>query len=577
MRRADVWRRIARLLQPFAGRMLMAAMVSVLTVLSSVGLMGTSAWLLSVAALQGSIADLGVGPTAVRFFGLGRAVFRYLERLISHDVTFRLLRDVRVWFYQAIVPLVPAGLETETSGDLLSRIVNDVDAQEDIYLRALGPPVVAALVAIAASAVFAAFDGLAALVLLGFMIVAGTTLPWLTRQQGRGPGRRRALDQAALNTALLDTIYGVSDTLVYGQREAQLARLMVLAGALDDDDRAMYRLDAIQLALGDLIIHAAMLAVLLVAIPRIDSTYLGTLALATVAAFEAIAPLPAAAAHLEGSLTSAERLFTLANQEPVVPPVSAAAPTVLAEVGVALRDVSFRYSADAPLAVERLNLRVRPGERVAVVGPSGAGKSTLAKLLLRFYLPEQGDIHLGGVPLAALPDDVLYRAIGVMQQDTFLFNTTLRENIRLGRPNASDDNVLAAAEAAQLGALIAQLPDGADTWLGEQGLRLSGGERQRVALARLLLQDAPVLLLDEPTANLDAVTEQAVLERVLAATAGKTVLMISHRLTMLAGFDQIIVLDRGRIVQHGDFASLLADHDGLFARMYRQQTEVLVA
>jgi ATP-binding cassette subfamily C protein CydC len=564
VRSFGILRRLLALTLPFWRGMTLAALLGALTIASSIGLMTTSAWMISKAALQPSIAELGVAVVAVRFFGIARGVFRYLERLVSHDTTFRLLADLRVRFYRAIEPL---DLGDYRSGDLLSRVVDDIESLQNVYLRAIAPPLVALMIAAGITLLLAAFDPLIALVALAFLLAAGTSAPLLA-WRSRGGGRARVEARAELNAALIDTVQGMAESLVYRRAADRLAKLDALNRRLSDAETSLTRIDGIQSALALLLANGAALAVLALAIPRVEPIYLATLALGTLAAFEAINPLAQAAAHFGANLTAARRLFGLIDAPPAV--IDPPEPASVEGCDLRLADVTFHYTPDASPALSDLSLTIPAGARVAVVGASGSGKSTLVSLLARLRDPSDGTIQLGGRDLREYAAADVRERVGVLEQRTHLFNTTIRENIWIGRREASEDEVVEAARRAQIHDFIASLPDGYGTLVGENGVRLSAGERQRVALARVLLKDAPILVLDEPTANLDTLNERAILDTIFAESAGRTLILLTHRLVMLDQVDVIVVMRDGRIVEQGAEADLLA-RGGYYARMVRAQ------
>ena len=536
--------RVLRLALPFWRGMALAALLGALTIASSVSLMATSAWLISKASLAPSIADLSVAVVGVRFFGITRGVFRYLERLASHQTTFSLLAHLRVQFYRAIEPLAPARLMTLRSGDLLSRVVDDIESLQNVYLRAIAPPLVALAIALGLTLFLAAFDGWVALTVLVMMLAAGVLVPLLAWRGADTAGRERVAARAELNAVLVDSVQGMAESLVYGRGDAQVRDVTRLSAALAQAEGRVAWADSLQIALTVLLTSGAAAAVLAVAIPRVEGIYLATLSLGTIAAFEAVQPLAQAAIQLGANASAARRLFEIMDLAPaVVDPLTPAPKPAGAQL--VLRDLSFRYAADLPPVLRGVNLTIEPGQRIAILGESGAGKSTLVNLLLRLWDYDEGQIMLDGRDLRACAQADVRATFSVMTQRTTLFNTTLRENIRIARMDADPAAVIAAARKAQIHDFIESLPDGYDTYVGEDGAQLSGGERQRVALARALLRDAPILILDEATANLDAVTERAVLETIFETLEARTLIAFTHRRTLLERMDQVYLLQPG--------------------------------
>jgi thiol reductant ABC exporter CydC subunit len=570
--------RLLGLAAPFTRRMALATLLGFATIASGIGLMATSGYLISRAALQPSIADLQVAIVGVRFFGLARGAFRYLERTVSHDVTFRLLAWLRVWFYTALEPLAPARLMQYRSGDLLTRIVADVETLESFYLRVLAPPVVALSIALLAAILVAGFDPALALVLLLFLVLAGVGLSLLTRALGNEPGRRLVSVRAELNGVLVDGIQGMADLLAFGQEERYLTRVQALGQQLDGLQRNMAYISGLQAALIGLLMNLAILATLAVASPLVasgslDGVYLALLVMAVISTFEAVLPLPQAFQYLENCLEAARRLFEIVDAQPIVvdPPVPAPLPE---RFGLCVENLSFSYGSDDTPALEGISFDLAQGEQIAVVGPSGAGKSTLLHLLLRFWEVQEGQILLNGRELRRYDQEALRRTMAVVSQHTHLFNATVRDNLLLARPGAAEDEIVRAAQQAQIHSFIQSLPQGYDTWIGEQGLRLSAGQRQRLAIARALLKDAPILLLDEPLANLDALTGQELMEALQDLLVGRTALIVTHRLAGLEAAGEILVLRAGRIAERGRHHELM-QLGGIYRRMWDLQHQVL--
>ncbi|MBE0698542.1 MAG: thiol reductant ABC exporter subunit CydC, partial [Anaerolineaceae bacterium] len=501
--------RLLAFLRPFLGWVFLSILLGVLTIGAGIGLLGTSAFLIATAALHPSVSVLGVAIVGVRFFGISRAVFRYLERLVSHSVNFRHLAQLRVWFYRQIEPLAPAGLQEYQSADLLNRAIADIETLENFYVRAVAPPL-SALVIIAGSGWFVgSYDPRLTWLLVAALLLAGAGLPLVLYWFNRSPGAAGIEKRAELHRNLLDAIQGMPDLLAYGQGKAQLQRIQSANKALITAQWKVNLNAALANMVSLMLTGLALWGVLLVAIPlvgqRFDGVALAVIALVTLSSFEAVNPLIPAAQHLESSLAAARRLFSLAEKKPVVsrPRQLIAAPQ---SAGLRIRGLTFAYAEDASPALQALDLDLPPGKRVALVGPSGAGKTTLANLLLRFWDFQQGSIELGGADIRLYDPEDVRRLLAVMTQPAYLFSASLRQNLLIARPGAPEAAVEQALRGAQLDDLVAHLPQGLDTWVGERGLQLSGGERQRVLIARALLRDAPIWILDEPTANLDAQT-----------------------------------------------------------------------
>ena len=571
--------RLLGLLGPYRFRVALAVLLGVATVAGNVGLLSTAAYVISAAAVVSYISLLTIPIYLVRFFSVSRSFSRYFERLVSHDLTFRLLGNLRSWFYVRLTPLAPALLEGYRSGDLLSRLVEDVEELENLYLRAVSPVLVAAVVWGLAFAVLYPFDPALAITVLVFLAAAGVGAPLLVWALSRGLGRRQLELRSELYSRIVEGTQGVQDLLAFGREEEQRRQIEVLNRKLGRIERRQALISGLQDSLGDLLTNLAMLVALVLAIPlvaggEVRGVYLAFLALVALGVFEAATPLGGAFQTIGRTTAAGERLFEVSDSEPTIRNPKCPLP-VPEDFTLRFDNVSFRYGEGDPFSLEDVSFALEPGRKVAVVGPSGSGKSTLANLILRFRDPQGGEIRLGGRSLSEYAQEDVRRLVSVVPQSTHVFNDTLRNNLLLADPEANDEALELALERARISSFIERLPDGLDTYVGEHGSRLSGGERRRLAVARALLKDAPLLVLDEPTANLDTVTELEVLASVWEAARDRAALLLTHRLVGMEEMHEILVMDAGRIVERGAHEQLLAA-GGLYCRMLETQRELLV-
>ncbi|MFF7239427.1 thiol reductant ABC exporter subunit CydD [Streptomyces collinus] len=581
--RRRVLARVRALAGPRRGRLLLALLLGSLALGSAVGLMATSGWLISRASQQPPVLYLMVAVTATRAFGIGRAVFRYAERLVSHEAVLRMLADARVAVYRRLERLAPAGLRTARRGDLLSRLVADVDALQDYWLRWLLPAGVAVVVSAGSVAFTAWLLPEAGAALAAGLLAAGVGVPLVTAAAARRTERRLAPARGVLATRVTDLLTGTAELTVAGALPARTAAALRADGALT---RIASRSAAVT-ALGDgltallsglTVTAAALLAAQAVAAGRLAGVATAVVVLTPLAAFEAVLGLPLAVRHRQRVRHSAERVYEVLDapepvREPERPRQAPAVP-----FPVVLDGLTARYPGQHRDALAGVDLTLAQGRRIAVVGPSGSGKTTLAQVLLRFLDPGAGSYTLAGVDACALAGDDVRRLVGLCAQDAHLFDSSVRENLLLARKDAGEAELRDALDRARLLEWVDGLPDGLDTLVGEHGARLSGGQRQRLALARALLADFPVLVLDEPAEHLDLPTADALTADLLAATEGRTTLLITHRLAGLEAVDEVVVLDAGRVVQRGPYAEL-AVVDGPLRTMARREraAESLVA
>lgn len=575
-------RALARLLAaagPRAGGIVVAILLGAATVGSGVALLATSSYLITAAALRPSIAELSLAIVGVRFFGLARGVLRYLERIASHSISLALVDRLRLWLYRALEPLAPGGLQQRRGGDLLALAASDLEGLQDVIARVLAPPGVTLLVAIGAVVLLALFErSLAVVLLIGLALAAVLPFVWTRVHAGKAAATHGSL-RARLHGDLVGWVQGLPDLVAFGAEHRWRAGLAQIEADVAASERQLRLSQALQGAavslLGSLTMAGLLAAgVALVNHDQMEGVYLAAVALGGLAAFESASMLPGAALSLQGSGAAARRVWEVVERPPAV--VDPALPQALRarSGGMALEvaHLTFSYQADRGPALQDVTFSVRPGGRVAIVGPSGSGKSTLVNLLLRLWDYRLGEIRLDGVELRELTGDQVRSALAVVPQDVYLFDGSVRENLILANPGASEQDLSRAARLACAEEFILALPQGYQTWIGEHGLRLSGGERQRLAIARALLRDSPVLILDEPTAHLDSLTEKRVIEAVFSAARGRTLLWITHRLVGLEAVDEVLVIDRGRIVQRGRHAELLGQ-EGVYRGLWMAQRQ----
>lgn len=571
----EVLARVRSAAQARKGKLALALLLGALAIGSSVGLMATSGWLISRASEQPPVMYLMIAVTATRAFGMGRAVFRYGERLVSHDAVLRMLADTRVAVYRRLERLAPAGLRKTRRGDLLSRLVADVDALQDYWLRWLLPASAAAVVGAGAVGFTAWLLPEAGAVLAVGLLLAGVGVPLLSGAVARRAERKLAPARGVLATRVADLLTGTAELTVAGaltrrtakakEADAELTRIAsrtATATALGDGLGA--------LATGLTVAAAALVGVQALHDGRLSGVALAVVVLTPLAAFEAVLGLPLAVQYRQRVKKSAERVYEVLDAPEPVPEPAVPAQRPQTPFPLRVQGLHARYEGQDRDALAGVGLTLERGRRIAVVGPSGSGKTTLAQVLLRFLGASEGTYSLGGTDASALDGDTVRELVGLCAQDAHIFDSSVRENLLIARKGATDDELRGALARARLREWTDSLPGGLDTLVGEHGARLSGGQRQRIALARALLADFPVLVLDEPAEHLDLPTADALTEDLLAATEGRTTLLITHRLAGLDAVDEVIVLDAGQVVQRGAYADLVLV-DGPLRRMLERE------
>ncbi|EAT1904805.1 cysteine/glutathione ABC transporter ATP-binding protein/permease CydC [Salmonella enterica] len=538
--------------------------LAILTLLASIGLLTLSGWFLSASAIAGFAGIYSFNymlPAAgVRGAAITRTAGRYFERLVSHDATFRVLQHLRIYTFSKLLPLSPAGLARYQQGELLNRIVADVDTLDHLYLRVISPLVGAFVVIMIVTLGLSILDVTLAITLGGIMLLTLFIMPPVFYRAGKNTGQNLTHLRGQYRQQLTSWLQGQAELTIFGASKRYRAQMEATELQWHEAQRRQSELTALSQALMLLIGALAVMLMLWMASGGVGgNTQPGALialfVFCALAAFEALAPVTGAFQHLGQVIASALRITELTEQKPEVafPQTESLA---LEKVTLTLRDVSFRYPDQPINALSALSLQATPGEHVAILGRTGCGKSTLLQLLTRAWDPQQGEIQLNDLPLSSLSESALRRTISVVPQRVHLFSATLRDNLLLAAPNASDEALSDMLRRVGLEKLLED--SGLNSWLGEGGRLLSGGELRRLAIARALLHDAPLMLLDEPTEGLDATTESEMLELLADVMREKTVLMVTHRLRGLARFDQIIVMDDGRIIERGTHAELLA-------------------
>lgn len=559
-------RRLLGLFRPYWSWIALSIGLSLASVLANIALMATAGWFITamgLAGLAGATMNYFTPAAMIRAFAIIRTGGRYAERVVSHEATFRLLAVLRVWFYQRIEPLAPAGLQPFRSGDLLTRIRNDIDRLELFFLRLLAPAAVALIACLAVIAVLSAYDPWIGLTQFALFVIVGIFLPWAMTHSGAEPSMRLTDASAQLNRLTVDTVEGLAELHVYGQASNRTARIESLSDSMIADERRLARFSATSQAGIGLAANLAMLGALLLAIPavtsgRIAPPELALLAFLALASFEPILPVPLAMQSLAGTLASARRLFAIADAAPPVADPLRPKP-MPAGTELSFENVSLTYPDAQHPAFSGINLRIVPGQHVAIIGPSGSGKSSLVNLVLRFWEPNAGRITMGGVPIDELKAEDVRSRISALSQHAHLFTATIEENLLVAKPDASAAEIEEACRLAQIHDFIIAQPEGYHTYVGANGLKLSGGEARRLAVARTLLKKAPILLLDEPTEGMDSETERALLEAVLGARRDCAVLLITHRSAALEKIDEILFLEGGKLAApefHADIAAI---------------------
>jgi len=562
------WRPLFQRFLPHRRRMGLGAGLGLLTLLAGIGLLSLAGWFLTAAAMAGLTAAGGAAfnfffpSIGVRLFAFTRTLSRYGERIFSHDATFRILESLRVWFYRQMEPLAPGILAKYRSGDILNRLVEDIDTLDNLYLRFFSPAVSALLITIGLTTLLWFMDPVLAVFGLGFMAAGGLVVPLLLANLGSDMGGELSQRSTDLRNRMVEGIQGLPEILAYGAVETYMENINRDNRALLKVQYRMSRLTGLSGALTTLISGLAVTVTAYIGIGLttrglLDGATLAFVMLAVMASYEAILPLPMAFRYLGRTQEAGDRVLEFSGLKPAVS--FPARSTIIPEPsGLCFENVSFRYDLNAHPALDRINFQVDHGCKMAVIGRSGSGKSTLARLATRFWDPDDGRIIIGGKEIGNFSEADLRKRVSMVSQSAHIFHASIRDNLLMAKPDATEDELNGSLSRVKLLDWVQGLPSGLDTWLGEAGRLISGGQARRLALARAFLHDAPIWILDEPTEGLDRTTARDLADTIFRRTRGKTLIWITHRLTEMDRMDHVLLLESGRIAAEGSHNTLLA-------------------
>ncbi|WP_019553998.1 thiol reductant ABC exporter subunit CydC [Propionispira raffinosivorans] len=565
---------LLKLFAPALPTMLLALLAAWLCMLTSIGLMASAAYLIARAALHPMIYELSIAIVAVRFFGISRAVLRYAERYISHDATFRILTNLRIFCYACLEKIAPAKLVGYKSGELFGLLIEEIDVLKDFYLRVLSPPLTAVLTLATISGILFFYSPTAAIWLIMAFIMIGLGLPYLAYHFNRSGSTYLREAKGIYKSECIDIIHGLNDIKVFHYDEKKFAISQRIANKITTQERKVFRTTALADAGADLIANWTLLAILACLIPlvrsnQISGIHLAVFTLAVQSSFEAVLPLPSVWHYCLTGLDAAKNLFKISQLDIALHPTAKTHPNCQGNKALLIDKLDFFYKPDAPV-FKNLSFSIAAGEKIAIVGASGSGKSTLFNLLLRLWEQNFGMLYLNNVPYDAMTGETVRQAFRAITQNTYIFQGTIADNFRILYPDCTEAEILTALQKAQLHDFILSLQNGIHTDIGEDGNQLSGGQRQRLAIARALCQPAPILLLDEPTASLDSITAHHIMDTIIQTLDNRTMLLITHDLRGLASMDRILVLKDGQVIEQGSYHELLRKK-GEFSTMLTYQ------
>ena len=542
---------------------------------SSIGLLTTSGWFLAATAIAGlgTLFNFFYPSASVRGLAIGRTLFRYFEKLVTHDATFRILAKLRVQVFEKIIPLSPAVLNRYRNSDLLNRLVSDVDTLDSLYLRLIAPFITAIFVILAMCIGLSFVNAPLALGLGVSLLLLVLVIPTVFYQLGKKFGDKLVHSRALYRTQFLEFIQAQAELLLFNAEDKLKDNMAKTEANWQADQQKEANLSGFSTALS-LFLNGLIIAAMLWFSSQAEfgndeyrMAFIALFTFAALASFEILMPLGSAFLHIGQVIASAERVTDIIEQQPLVTFNGKAEFNQNATTLIEAKDLSFTYPERQNRALENLNLTIQKGKKVAILGKTGSGKSTLLQLLVRNYDVNQGQLFLAGNPIADYAEDTLRSQFCFLTQRVHVFSDTLRQNLQFASAvNISDEKMIEVLNQVGLGKLLEQ-EQGLDIWLGDGGRPLSGGEQRRLGLARILLNDAPILLLDEPTEGLDRETERQILRLILAHAENKTLIMVTHRLTAIEQFDELFVIDEAKLIEKGTYAELLQLEKGFFKQL----------
>ncbi|MBY8120901.1 cysteine/glutathione ABC transporter ATP-binding protein/permease CydC [Vibrio fluvialis] len=545
-------------------------LLAFVTLCASIGLLTLSGWFLSAAAVAGlTIAretfNYMLPGAFVRGFAMGRTAGRWGERVVSHNATFKLLTDLRIFFFEKLAPMIPGRVSNLRDADLLNRLVADIDAMDHVYLRLISPVTVGVLGIAALTTLLCWFDMVLGLTLGGVLLVLLLVWPVMFYKLGKRNGAELTQHKAEMRVATLDWLQGYSELTIFGAESRYRDAIYAAQEKLLANQKVNASFTGLASALLLLANGWTLVLMLWLAADGVNGQapdpMIALVVFATMASVELLMPIAGAFQHLGQTLTSARRLNEIILSEPDVKFPSEET-RHSGQFDISFENLTFNYSGGEQPALKYVSLTIPAGNKVAIVGQTGSGKSTLIQLLCRYWDAQQGDIRIAGTRLQEWKESDLRAAISVVSQRVDILNGSLRDNLIMAKPTANDNELSAMLERVGLGKLL-EAP-GLDAWLGDGGRQLSGGEKRRIGIARALLHDGPILLLDEPTEGLDKQTEQQIMALFKSHFENKTVIFITHRLVELETMDAVCLIEQGEIVEHGSHQALLAQQGRYF-------------